>query len=70
MSNTVLVFQRADGWVVRLTEGDVVSEREFGFEKHARAWADGQRIRLKLAHPSGIEAGDAAQALRHGPPGP
>jgi hypothetical protein len=49
MCNAVSVFPRDRFWVVRLVEHGGENEREFLYEVHARAWAEGQRIRLNKA---------------------
>ena len=42
-------IRRGDRWVVQVLEETGTFEREFVYEKHAAAYAKGQRIRLGLS---------------------
>ncbi|WP_162895181.1 hypothetical protein [Rhizobium terrae] len=45
-ANTVELIPHDGYWLVRLTENGCQYERDFRFEEHALAWADGQYKRL------------------------
>jgi hypothetical protein len=74
MCNAVSVFPRNQYWVVRIVEQGAEAEREFLYEVHARAWAEGQYIRLNRSFsPSAgivkrapMEAGGCFESLENG----
>ena len=55
MCNAVSVFPRNQYWVVRIVEHGAEAEREFLYEVHARAWAEGQFIRLNRSFSAGLD---------------
>jgi hypothetical protein len=49
MTNSVKVIPEDEQFTVRVVEDGEVSEKHFSFEKFARSWADGQKVRLDQA---------------------
>ena len=50
MTNSVKVIPEDEQFTVRVVEDGEVSEKHFSFEKFARSWADGQKVRLDQAN--------------------
>ena len=47
-NHSVAIIRTKDDFIVRVIENDETTDRSYGLEESARAYAEGQRIRMKL----------------------